>query len=157
MANKITSTFLTITGVLIAAFNSSPVSAQFFGPKNYDECMLEKMKGQAPNMASIASRACLQTFPREILLGEPAVTSTWCGSSDDTISACATVKPEYKVTRAEAIFTRAKCDSPDANFFQPDFEASVAAPLFGSTYKFPVKDARLYPCARFSFYGYKKP
>jgi len=157
MAYKISSTFLTITGVLMAAFNSPPVNAQFFGPKNYEECMLEKMKGQAPNMASIASRACLQSFPREILLSDPVVTSTWCDGSDDTISACATVKPDYKVTRAEAIFTRAKCDSPESNFFQPDVEVSTTPPLFGSTYKFSVKDARLYQCARFNFYGYKKP
>jgi hypothetical protein len=143
--------------VSVAALNCSQANAQFFGPKNLEECILEKMKGQAPNMASVARTACLKSFPQEILLNDQQVTSTWCDGTDDAISACVTAKPEYKVTRAEATFVRVKCDAPEANFFQPDLEVSATPPLFGSTYKFPVKDARLYKCARFSFYGYKKP
>lgn len=141
----------------VAAFGSSHASAQLFGPKNIEECILEKMKGQAPNMAPVARAACLKSFPQEVLLNDQQVTSTWCDGTDDTISACVTVNPEYKVTRAEALFTRAKCDSPEANFSWPDLEVSTSPPLFGSTYKFSVNNARLYKCARFIFYGYRKP
>ena len=148
---------LTVAYVWITAFVASPASAQIFGPKNLEECILEKMKGQAPNMAGVARKACLKSFPQEILLNDQQVTSTWCDGTDDTISACVTVKPEYKVTRAEATFVRAKCDTPEANFFQPDLEVSTTPPLFGSTYKFSVSNARLYKCARFNFYGYRKP
>lgn len=149
---------LVVAYVCVAIFASSHASAQLFGPKNLEECILEKMKGQAPNMASVARAACLKSFPQEVFLGDQQVTSTWCDGTDDTISACATVKPEYKVTRVEAFFfTRAKCDAPDGNLGQPDFEVSTTPPLFGSTYKFSVINARLYKCARFNFYGYRKP
>ena len=140
-----------------ATFNCTQANAQFFGPKNLEECILDKMKGQAPNMAGVARTACLKSFPQEILLNDQQVTSKWCDGTDDSISVCITIKADYKITRAEAAFTRAKCDTPEANFFQPDFEASTTPPLFGSTYKFSVSNAHLYKCARFNFYGYRKP
>ena len=143
--------------IWVLVFGASHANAQIFGPKNLEECILEKMKGQAPNMAGVARTACLKSFPQEIPLNNQQVTSTWCDGTDDSISACVTAKPDYKITRAEAAFTRAQCDAPEANFFQPDFEASVTPPLFGSTYKFSVSSARLYKCARFIFFGYKKP
>jgi hypothetical protein len=139
-------------------FGASNANAQIFGPKNLEECILEKMKGQAPNMAGVARTACLKSFPQETLLTDQQVTSTWCDGTDDSISACVTViKPDYKITRAEAAFTRAKCDTPEANFLQPDVEASASPPLFGTTYKFSVSNARYYKCAKFYFYGYRKP
>lgn len=143
--------------VWVLVFGASHANAQFFGPKNLEECILEKMKGQASNMGGIARTACLKSFPQEILLNGQQVTSTWCDGTDDSISACATVKADYKIARAEAAFTRAICDTPESDFNWPDFEASTTPPLFGSTYKFSVSNARLYKCARFTFYGYKKP
>lgn len=149
---------LTAMYVWVTVFGASQASAQIFGPKNLEECLLEKMKGQAPNMVGVARTACLKSFPQEILLNDQQVTSTWCDGTDDTISACVTVKPEYKITKAEATFMRAECDAPEAkNIFWPDLEVSTSPPLFGSTYKFSVSNARLYKCARFNFYGYRKP
>lgn len=93
--------FAAVYGWLLI-FGTSNANAQIFGPKNLEECIFEKMKGQAPNMAGVARTACLKSFPQETLLTEQ-VTSTWCDSADDSISACfKIVKPEYKIARAEA-------------------------------------------------------
>lgn len=141
---------------LLFTLVAEPASAQLFGPKNYEECMLEKMKGQAANMAGIARAACLRTFPQEVELSEPEATSTWCEASDNSISACVVLKDGYKITKAAGSFVRAACGSGEINFFSADENATAAPPMFGSTYKFLLKDARSYKCARFTFYGHKK-
>jgi hypothetical protein len=35
----------------------------WFGPGNFQECMLEKMKGQPPNMSTFVYKACNEQFP----------------------------------------------------------------------------------------------
>lgn len=149
--------YLLVMCVCIATLWPSHSEAQMFGPKNLEECMLNKMKGQTSNMVGVARTACLKLFPQEILLSDQQVVSKWCDTNDESISACVTAMADYKITRAEAVFTRAKCNSPEASFFLPDFKASTTPPLFGSTYKFKVDKARLYQCARFDFYGHRKP
>lgn len=141
---------------LLLMWIAEPAFAQLFGPKSYEECMLEKMKGQAANMASIARVACLKSFPQEVELSEPEATSTWCETSDNSISACVVLKDGYKITKATGSFVRAVCGSGEINFFSSDENATATPPMFGSTYKFVLKDARSYRCARFTFYGYKK-
>lgn len=118
--------------------------------------MLEKMKGQTPNMAGIARSACRRIFPEEVELNEGEAPSTWCDTSDDSISACVVPKDGYKITKASASFTRAACGSVENSVFSSDEDATAMPPMFGSTYKFLVKDARAYRCARFTFYGHKK-
>ena len=147
---------LRIFVALLLTLIAHPASAQLFGPKNYEECMLEKMKGQAPNMTSIARVACLRTFPQEVELSEHEATSTWCETSDNSISACVVLKDGYKITKATGSFMRAACGSGEIGFFSSDENATATPPMFGSTYKFLLKDARSYKCARVTFYGYKK-
>ena len=44
---------------------SSGANAQLFGPRDYDECILENMRGVTSNSAAASiRRSCLQKFPR---------------------------------------------------------------------------------------------
>lgn len=51
--------------------------AGWFGPDNYEECMLDKMKGQDRSMRGIANNACLSMFPR------PMQITVFAGFGDD--------------------------------------------------------------------------
>ena len=146
---------LKLAVITIALFAPSAAQAQLFGPKNREECILDKMKGQPPNMVGIASAACLKLFPQEALLSEDEVKSTWCETNPDSIEACVTLKDGYKITKAIAVFSGSKCEGADPNLFSADVEAKL--PMFGSTYKFPVANANSFKCARFMFYGHKRP
>ena len=143
--------------LMLAGFLPTTAHAQWFGPKNLEDCVLNKMKGQQPNMVGIARAACLKQFPQEVLLTEEYAKSTWCETNADSIGACVTLKDGYKITRAEAVFSRTGCETSDSG--SALFEATVEGklPTFGSTYKFSVSNAGSYNCGRFLFYGYKKP
>jgi hypothetical protein len=141
----------------LALLTPMPARSQWFGPKNLEECVLEKMKGQPPNMVGIARAACLKQFPLEVLLAEDDAKSTWCETNSDSIEACVTLKDGYKITKAVAAFSRSTCESGDINSTSADATVEAKLPLIGSTYKFPLANASMYRCARFMFYGYKKP
>lgn len=143
--------------LILALLSPIAAQAQWFGPKNLEECVLEKMKGQPPNMVGIARAACLKQFPQEILLADDEAKSTWCETSPDSIEACVTLKSGYKITKAIAVFSRSSCGAAEANSTSTDATVEAKLPLYGSTYKFPVENANLYHCARFMFFGYKKP
>lgn len=51
--------------------------AGWFGPDNYEECMLEKMKGQDKSMRGVANNACLAMFPK------PMEITVFAGFNDD--------------------------------------------------------------------------
>lgn len=143
---------------VILIFASTRVEAQWFGPKNYEECMLEKMKGQTPNMGGMARAACLKIFPEERVLSEEEVPATWCETTYDTITACAKPKSGIKITKAAATFSRSNCEIANlsTNLFSGDQAAEAKLPMFGSTFRYEVKNAQQYKCGRFIFYGYIK-
>lgn len=148
-------TFITVTA-LIAITTTVPAYAQWWrlGPKNFDECVLEKMKGQVPGMIQYARKACREQFPEEELFarGED-YDVTWCDKTNDSISACLALKGDHKVLRAEALFSKQDCDVPNTEF---DVVVSTDPPLWGSTFKFKVADARDFKCADFRFFGHRK-
>ena len=148
---------LPVQFLVLALFLPIAAWAQWFGPKNLEECVLEKMKGQPSNMVGIARAACLKQFPQEVLLTDDDAKSTWCETNRDSIEACVTLKSGYKITKAIAVFSRASCESRETDSTSTDATVEAKLPLYGSTYKFPVENANLYKCARFMFYGYKKP
>lgn len=141
----------------LAVISPTTAHAQWFGPKNLEDCVLDKMKGQQPNMVGIARAACLKQFPQEILLTDEYAKSTWCETNADSIEACVILKDGYKITKAEAVFSRSSCETADSNSASFEATAEAKLPTFGSTYKFPVSNANSYKCGRFLFYGYKKP
>jgi hypothetical protein len=46
--------------------------AGWFGPSNYDECLIDKMKGQTIYMLGVAQGACLKLFPPPPKAPEPS-------------------------------------------------------------------------------------
>jgi hypothetical protein len=150
-----TQTFpLLIVGCILLSSVSLRANAQYWGIKTFEECLLEKMKGQPPNMISIARVACLKQFPQERLLSEEEAQSTWCETTNESISACVKQKSGIKITKAMATFSRAPCESADPNNPYMGNQTAIAKlPFFGSTYKFEIENASQYKCARFTFYG----
>jgi hypothetical protein len=52
-------TFCTLACI---GYPNGSAKAGWFGPSNYDECMLDKMKGQPWNMGEIVAKACTLQF-----------------------------------------------------------------------------------------------
>jgi len=50
----------------IMLFLPTAAFAGFFGPSNFDECMVDKMKGQDPIMYSNVQKLCINKFEREL-------------------------------------------------------------------------------------------
>lgn len=89
----------------------SMVWANFFGPDNYEECVLEKMKGQNKGMIYTARKACEKKFPYEKTLEyyKEKIEIHWYS---DTSSLNITIKEnygDYKITRYKAKFSEKKC------------------------------------------------
>jgi hypothetical protein len=55
--------FVFITSLVFLVSIDRRAQAGWFGPSNYDECVLQKMKGQAAYMYPNASAACREEFP----------------------------------------------------------------------------------------------
>lgn len=49
--------------LLLLLFCSTSAQSGWLGPDNYEECVLEKMKGQDRSMRSTAQKACRKKFP----------------------------------------------------------------------------------------------
>lgn len=126
-----------------------------FGASNYDECMLEKMKGQTNSMRSSAENACEIAFPTERLLE----TNIWAVDSVDIsfvykpttnelIDIDVTNNSNYKVTKIKGQ-TRSSCQKDSTVLDR--FEKTT--PLISSTYTIKVKDTRKVNCIELFFYG----
>lgn len=58
-----------LTTATLLFFASEGTYAGWFGPDSYDECILDKMKGQDTRFYSYAGRACREKFPVETQAG----------------------------------------------------------------------------------------
>ncbi|MBU0769350.1 MAG: hypothetical protein KJ687_09695 [Proteobacteria bacterium] len=146
--------------VVIFVSGASSVQAGWFGPSNFDDCVLEKMKGQTPNMIGVARSACRSQFPEEILLKEGIhykkgqLKSSWYDTSQDTITIRIDEnKTDYKVTRVVIKPMKEPCDSPN---LRVDDEVEAKSPMFGSKYVADVPDASVIKCAIIEIWGKKK-
>lgn len=145
---------------VILLFGMSPAQAGWFGPSNFDDCVLEKMRGQAPNMIGVARSACRAQFPEEILLQEGIhykkgqIKNSWYNTSKDTITISIDEnKTDYKVTRVVIKPMKEPCDSPN---LRVDDEVEAKSPMFGSKYVADVPDASVIKCAVIEIWGKKK-
>lgn len=103
------------------------VRAGWFGPDNYEDCVLEKMKDQPRNMMSYAQDACEKKFPYEKALvpydnfsflggnsGNYASSNleiSRCDTSSSSISICISKnETDYRITRAIMAFSTKKCE-----------------------------------------------
>lgn len=133
-----------------------------FGSSNYEECVVDKMKGQPANMVSLVAQACRKQFPPEEMLVEGQnyrkgqFVAKWSATSKDTISAAISQNDtKYALTKAEGSFWKLGCDQHLGNP-EPDIEVSAEAPLFGSTFDFKIINAVEYHCGMVLYYGRKK-
>lgn len=143
---------------LTGCFFYVPIAfAGIFGPSNFEECVLDKMKGQAPNLMSTARAACIKSFPpepSEVVIDPDRIKYTWCKSESKSVAVCIDkVPPNVKLTRVEGIFFEGNCDAKEQ--IKPGVTATSEKPWYGSTYKFELPPAPR-GCAYFTFYGTEK-
>jgi hypothetical protein len=86
--------------------------AGWFGPDNYEECMLDKMKGQDKSMRSIANNACLATFPKpmdiRVFAGfgdDKEIKLLWDGSNIEIIKN----NSSYQITSVDMLLSKENC------------------------------------------------
>ena len=142
----------------ILFFTSINVSAGIFGASNYEECVLDKMKGQTNSMRGIANDACEIAFPIEKILlngmwdiyesNYANITYEFSQLTKDSIEINFKNESKYKVTRL-LIKTMTNCDKTT-----PVLETVNANTSMNSS-KVVVKvaDAREIKCLNIIFHG----
>ena len=147
------------------------IRAGWFGPDNYDECILEKMKDQPRNMMPYARDACEKKFPYEKPLtphdGSPRspefsrllmlndgenyyldsdLKITWCDTSSSSISICVSKnETDYRITKAIMVFST-KCEGAKPEDFREKVTFTFSRWRDKSTAD--VKDAARFKCMR---------
>lgn len=82
------------------------------GPVNYNECVLQKVRGQVTSTISQARRQCESVFPFEKKLHnyDSKVEIKWWSTSDTLHLAIKANYGDYRITRFTAAFTTIPCD-----------------------------------------------
>lgn len=114
MNQVLSSAFIRIFGLLLSLLVVFPhcAIAGWFGPDNYEECMLDKMKGQDKSMRSIANNACLAKFPKPMAITEFAgfgddkdIKLLWDGSNIKIIRN----NSSYQITSVGMLLSKENC------------------------------------------------
>lgn len=126
--------------------------AGLFGPSNFEECVLDKMKGQDRSMIYVAREACAKAFPDlEQSLDDESIKSTWCESTKTKQVICVTEQPKnYKITKIEANFYTDKCENIQG---KKPVIIRAQKPLFSSKFEFETPPA-FYQCFTKTYLGY---
>jgi hypothetical protein len=102
------------TSILYVAFAMFPLSAfaGWFGPDNYEDCVLEKMKGQNKAMISTARKACEKQFPyeKELYGYHDNIEIGWFSDASRLYLRIENNYGEYTVTKYKANFSKKQCD-----------------------------------------------
>lgn len=103
----------TIAVILLTFFYPLISNAGWFsGPDNYDDCMLEKMKGQDKSMRRHAMRACEELFPyeKEIPNTEYSKIETTWRQNGSTIEIIIEENlSNYNISKIKAGFSTKRC------------------------------------------------
>lgn len=86
--------------------------AGWFDPDNYEDCVLEKMKGQERFLINTARKACRNEFPAEVELGWPEIAdidTAWTTSGSSIVFEITKNDSKYTVTRIRALFSTKPC------------------------------------------------
>lgn len=97
--------------ILLNIFNIA--HAGIFGPDNYEECVLDKMKGQSKNLIHVARKACEKKFPYEKDLGSYSreYEFSWVYYNDNSVYFSISKNyGEYKITRVSVTFSPNLCE-----------------------------------------------
>jgi len=104
------------TSIIYVVFGLFPLNAipGWFGPDNYEDCVLEKMKGQDKVMIATARKACEKRFPFEKELHDYGdnLEIDWLSLESRLYLFISKNLGEYAVTRYEASFSKKACDEP---------------------------------------------
>ena len=94
------------------------VRADFFGPDNYEECVLEKMKGQNEAMIPTARKACEKKFPYEKVLEyyKDKIEINWYSDQNSLNLSITENYGDYEITRYKAIFSEKKCKDVKSSY-----------------------------------------
>ena len=141
--------FLTITSTL-CFLNSA--NAQLWGPKNYEECVLDKMKGQHQSLLNTARDACKIAFPpppsRQTIYIDKE-DWTWEQNPGNKIIIKVKKLPKgIQLEKADAIFFD-ECEGKQTN---PAYQATAERAMFSDRFEFIVPH-RTFRCARVTFTG----
>lgn len=139
--------------MLLISFKSH---AGIFGPSNYDECVLDKMKGQDKFMIHTARAACDKLFPEKpiekILQG---VAYEWLSAKDNEYTLVIKEGQNYySITAVDAIFFEKSCEEKQD---ESGYEVKGKKTLLSSTkYYFIVPSNKVYKCGIVTFTGFEK-
>lgn len=84
----------------------------------------------------------------EVEIPKDQYDAKWCSTSASTISVCLTMNTTAKVSKAQALLTRAACDAAPSAPMVVDADP----PASGSIYTFLVPNAASFGCASFVFF-----
>ena len=104
-----------LTLVLLIIFFPIFLEAGWFSkPKNFEECVLEKMKGQDRSMRHYAIKACKKLFPIEEEINyiyQQDIEIAWSGVSSSSIELTIEKNDSnYRISKCKASFSIKKCD-----------------------------------------------
>lgn len=94
-------------------FYSSVATAGWFGPSNFDECVIEGMKGQDKSMVRLVAKMCEKKFPFEKQLGFDYLGNIkyeWIPRQESILFKIKENSGDYIVTKIIAKFTTEECD-----------------------------------------------
>lgn len=121
-------------GLVFFLMLSSSANSGLFGPDNYDECLLDKMKGQSKNMRQTVNKICERKFPYEKVIWSSEgnynyierdeVRVNW-SSSDGRIFATLVNNSEYEITRVTRAIGKVKSCKPGDDIGRAEFPFSL--------------------------------
>lgn len=85
---------------------SGAANSGLLGPSSFEDCVLDKMKGQQPTMRPTAARACEREFERPVDVG--LVHFAWTAPGTVSIDKN---DSDFAITRAVFSFSRVACES----------------------------------------------
>ena len=134
---------------LLVLLMPSMASAGFFGPDNYEECVLDKMKGQSKTMIHTARKACERKFPyeQELSYYRDKIEFSWYSDSHSLNLDIDENNGDYYITRYKASFSKKSCDEIKA---QSDYTLSKTFKLNrgSSSALISLSNANEYRCMR---------
>ncbi len=145
---------------LFLALSAGPSHAwNPFGSANYEECVVDKMKGQDRSMTWRVQDACEIKFPYEHevdLRDADNFRWTWELRPNNQVALLlATNETVYAITRAKLLLFEGECNTTPAPNAK-SAHADLVAPRFGSEFVAPLSSPGTYRCAVAKFWGKRR-
>lgn len=146
--------FIKYAVIFVLGLYSTASFANIFGPKNYEACVLEQMKGQDASLLSTARRYCYRKFPDEQQIPNDLLKWEWCESNNFKQKLCLKNMPkDIEITKVIGEFTTVDCDLWDRSTQTEKVEGTKSR--FSNNISFKTPSAN-YKCSKFIFFGYDR-